>query len=228
MNAAVFAVIIILALSALMGIKRGFIKTVFMLFSTIAAILLTVLLSPYVSKMMQNNDRILNYVMERVEQGIDFGDEETQEDSFIEGLGLPSFLEKALVENNNSDIYDTLEVERENIKHYVSLYVAIIIIKAIAFILTFIVLLLLLGLLCRVLDIVAKLPVLHGINKLLGCAAGIVQGIVIIWLLCVFLTAISGTALGRDIFEMIDESRFLTYIYDNNLIITFVTSVFKS
>lgn len=223
MNTAVIVVIAILALGALAGVRKGFVKTVFTLGSTLVAILLTVWLNPYVSNMMQNSEKIMTYVTTRVEENIEFDDEDSSskkesDDEFIKGLKLPSYMQDSLIKNNNNSVYEALSIEKQNIKHYVSVYVAVLIVKALSFIVTFIVVSLLLGILCHLLDIMAKLPVLNALNKVLGLVAGVAEGLVFIWLLCVVLTAIAETKFGMSIYAMVDESSFLQLIYEHNLI----------
>jgi hypothetical protein len=101
------------------------------------------------------------------------------------------------------------------------------IINALSFAITFLILLIGLRVLCLVLDVISKLPVLHQINKLAGLIAGVVRGVIVIWLLCIVLTMFSGSELGKSCYEMINESSFLGFIYNNNFILRFVVDIKK-
>lgn len=86
--------------------------------------------------------------------------------------------------------------------------IAALLAKSILFLAGFVAVLLVWTLLCRVLDLVARLPGLHLLNKVLGGAVGLVKGVLILmvarWALCDLLGWI-----GPDV---IAESRLLPYL----------------
>ncbi len=196
MNIALIIALALVVLGAVMGIKNGFVKTVFALGSTIVAIILTIWLSPMVANMMSNNETIMTTITEKVEEN--------------------------LSENSSDEAYKVLQVEAESIRHYTSIYIAGIIVKALAFVVTFVIVSLLLWLICHLLNIVAKLPVLNFLNRVLGCAAGIMEGLVIIWLLFILISAMAQTSFGMSVLKMVGESKPLLFLYEHNLISYFV------
>ena len=86
--------------------------------------------------------------------------------------------------------------------------IAALLAKSILFLAGFLAVLLVWTVLCRVLDLVARLPGLHLLNKVLGGAVGLVKGVLILmvarWALCDLLGWI-----GPDV---IAESRLLPYL----------------
>lgn len=86
--------------------------------------------------------------------------------------------------------------------------IAALLAKSILFLAGFVAVLLVWTLLCRVLDLVARLPGLHLLNKVLGGAVGLVKGVLLLmvarWALCDLLGWI-----GPDV---IAESRLLPYL----------------
>ncbi|MBP5159379.1 MAG: CvpA family protein [Lachnospiraceae bacterium] len=196
MNIAVIVALILVVLGALMGIKNGFVKTVFALGSTIVAIILTIWLSPMVANMMRNNETIMTTITEKVEEN--------------------------LSDNNSDEAYKALQAEEQDIKHYTSVYIAGLIVKALAFIVTFVIVSLLLWLICHLLNVVAKLPVINFFNRVLGCAAGILEGLVVIWLMFVLVAAMAQTTFGMSVLKMIGESKILMFLYGHNLITYFL------
>lgn len=227
MNLLTGIVLIIIAISAYRGMKNGFIRTVFSIFSMILALVLTLWLSPIVSKALQSNENILNYFAKKVEQALPTEEITTKvnETNYIEKLSLPGALKHTIVENNNPDTYVALAVD--NFISYISYSIASIIINALSFIITYIIVIIVLRALCVVLDIISKLPILHQINKLSGLVVGVLQGVILVWLLFVLLTAITGTEIGQQAFAMINESPALSYIYNNNLLLKFITNISK-
>lgn len=228
MNLLAAIVLIIIIISAFRGMKVGLIKTVFSIFSTILALILTLWISPAISRMVQSNEGVVNYFASKVEIAIpteDIGSKVSDQINFVGQLPLPSSIKTSIIENNNTDTYVALAVD--NFASYISHSVACIIINAIVFIVTFLVFIIVLRILCTVLDIISKLPILNQINKLSGLFVGIIHGVIIVWLLFVLLTAFAGTEIGQKAFVMINESSFLAYIYNNNLILQFITNISK-
>ncbi len=222
MNWILIAVLAILIGNALIGLRVGFIKTIFSLVSMVIALLLTVWISPNVTTMLKSNDKFHNMITDQVEKMLDLKEKETDisdEEDFMKGLPLPGSVKQSMMENRDKGV--------ENLKEYITDYVSGIIINAVAFILTFILALIVLWALCFALDIVSKLPILNSINKLAGLAAGLVHGLVIVWLVFILITVFGGAKFGQDAFAMIDESKILSFVYDNNLLLKFITNAVK-
>lgn len=66
--------------------------------------------------------------------------------------------------------------------------------------------------------IVSKLPVISSVDKLLGVVSGIVETLIVFWILCYVLMYIDLGVLTEQITMMISESRILTFLYEYNLI----------
>ena len=68
---------------------------------------------------------------------------------------------------------------------------------------------------------------LCGVNKLAGAALGAAEGLVFLWLLCLLVTAFSTTGWGAELSRMIEESSWLSYLYDHNLLVMLAASLMK-
>ena len=77
------------------------------------------------------------------------------------------------------------------------------------------------------LDIISKLPILNELNHFAGLAVGVLQGLLFLWIACTILTACSGTQWGQDAMNMIGQSKLLSVIYNNNLILKYITNLSK-
>jgi len=235
MNWLLLVVLVILVGNALIGRKVGFIKTVFSLCSMIVAIFLTVLISPTVNDLMKGNEKFYSYVEEKAGKIVQAEAEETNEEAeetkdeaenlSIGKLPLPQSIKDTLIKNKDSKVNGILAAG--GLKDYIAKYLANIIIKALAFIVTFIIILILLWAICFALNIISKLPILNSINKTAGLLAGLVHGLVIVWIFFILLTVFGGTGFGQDTLKMIGESQVLSFIYNNNLLLRFVTSATK-
>jgi uncharacterized membrane protein required for colicin V production len=221
-------VLAILVVNSLIGRKVGFIKTVFSLCSMIVALVLTVWISPIVNDFMRGNEKIYNNISTKVEAFLPFAEEQAgvnEQISIIEGLSLPQSLKDSLIENNNSEIYEALSIN--SFKGYVSNYLTGVIINAMAFIITFVVILILLWVISIALDIISKLPLINSINKTAGLLAGLLHGLVVVWLFFILLTVFGSTELGQKGMEMVGESQILSLLYNNNFLLGFITSATK-
>ena len=96
---------------------------------------------------------------------------------------------------------------------------ASLIIGVIGFILTFLLAFVLLRILGAVLNLVSRLPLIHGINKIAGAEIGRAEALVAVWLGCLLITMFAGFDWGGQMLEMVSKSQILTYIYDNNLFV---------
>lgn len=223
MNILLLVVIAFLIINALAGMKRGLIKTVFSMFSVIAALILTAFISPVVTQKLQENEELTGYFAQKVDGLLPFDEVEsmlnldakkTEQAEFLQSLPLPESIREQLMEDNSADFYSALGVD--NFRDYLSNYIACMIISAISFVLTFVVLMLLLKVLCISLDLISKLPVLNQVNHLLGLAGGAAYALLLIWIGGIVLTAVSGTAAGRSLLEMVNDSAFLSFLFNHN------------
>ncbi|NLZ82976.1 MAG: CvpA family protein [Clostridiales bacterium] len=223
MNWLLIVVFGILIINGLIGRKVGFIKIVFSLCSLIITLILTSFISPTVNDLLISNEKVYQSVVDKVETILSFEDEETstnEEVGYIEGLPMPKSIKDALIENNNTDKYKSLAVE--GFKDYVSSYLAGVIINSMAFILTFLVILIALWIISIALNLISKLPILNGLNKTMGMVAGLLQGLLLVWVFFIVITIFSGSQMGHDALEMIETSEILRFIYNNNFLMQFV------
>lgn len=219
------AVLAILAVNALYGFKKGLIRTIFSFCSLLVAIVLTIWINPMVGDMMKNNDKFYNGVIQKVEKMLpDQNGEENRKDNgnkstYINKLPFPKSLKRTLMKNES----DYRDMAFNSFRDYISHYVAGIIINALAFILTFAIMTAILWAACFMLNIISKLPILNQINKLAGMMAGLLQGLVIVWIFFILLTVLGSTKFGQDTLRMIGKDDILSLIYNNNILLGFIT-----
>jgi uncharacterized membrane protein required for colicin V production len=228
MNWLLLIVLAILIINALIGRKVGFIKTVFSLCSLVLALALTVWISPLVNNFIRGNEKFYDSITSKVEKILPFAEEEAKANeqiSLIEELKLPQSIKDSLIENNNSEVYKELSIH--GFKAYVSNYLTGIIINALAFFITFLVILIILWVICFSLNLISKLPLLNQINKTAGLLAGLVHGLIVVWIFFILMTVFGTTELGQKGLAMVDESQVLSLIYNNNYLLSFVTSATK-
>ena len=59
---------------------------------------------------------------------------------------------------------------------------------------------------------IIQATILNQINRTAGLLLGAVQGLVVVWLLFIILTVISGSQLGETAFQQINSSGILSFI----------------
>ena len=84
----------------------------------------------------------------------------------------------------------------------------------------------LLCVLIHVLDVVARLPVLDRVNRMGGLAVGLLQGLVVVWILFFVIDLLWAGSAGAQIMGSIHENAFLEFLYENNPIERFALGIF--
>lgn len=69
---------------------------------------------------------------------------------------------------------------------------------------------------------VAKLPVLHSCDKLLGVIIGALETVVLIWAVYTLLINVDTGSIGQQILAYVKESRILTFLYEYNYLAKWV------
>lgn len=226
MNWILIVVIGIVVLLGWLGLKKGLIKMVFSLVSTIVALLVAMIFSPVVAGVMKNNEAIVGFFDEKIGALVDFSPEEAKEESeskqesLIEALPLPETFKESLTKNNTEESY--VSMRAQSFEEYVCRQITNVIINAIAFVITLVLAIIALALLCKTLDLLAKLPVIRQINSIAGLAAGVAEGLLLIWVLFAVLTMFAGSEFGKEALAMISENPLLDFLYKNNMVSKYI------
>ena len=144
----------------------------------------------------------------------------------IEALPLPEHLKKALIENNNGQVYKILGVDR--FADYVAGYLANSILNILVYLGLFVLVTVAIRLIFWFTSIFSRIPVISGINRTLGAAVGGMIGILCVWIFMLFVMAFSTTELGSVLSAQIDRSEILTWIGNHNLLVSMAVRVMKN
>lgn len=148
------------------------------------------------------------------------------ERAVIESLELPDQVKKLLIENNNGEVYQEMGVQL--FKDYIGTYLADRIIRLIIFTVLFTVFYAALHIIIAWLNLLSRLPILYGMNKIAGAALGLAEALLFVWIGCLVLTLFSGTAAGKLVFAQMEESVWLSWLYDHNMLSYLVVGLVKS
>lgn len=231
-NILLIIVVAFLVVMAFNGYRRGALRILISMAALILTLILASFFTPTATKLLKEytplydtiNKQMVTFVGEKIDQSAKEQGTEVQGNA-LASLPLPESLTDVLIENNNDIAYSKLGVG--DFSSYAAGSLTVILMNAISYIGLFIIISIIFRIIMFIADIISKLPIINGVNRFVGTILGVVQGILIIWVLCIALTAFSGTTYGQKIFEMVNDSLFLTFIYNNNLLINIVTSLFK-
>lgn len=209
----------------LYGHYRGAVRLAVSMVSLVVSLLAVRLAMPYVTDFIRDNTPVHGWIEEKVSEavGIDQVEEETSgsqmpEDwlRFIEELKLPDEWKETLIENGRAGAYQMPGVDA--LVGYIGSYLADSIIHLAGFVILFIVVYVGLKLLAGALNVVARLPVLSGMNQLAGALLGGLQGLIFLWLAFLLITACSTFSWAASLLEQIEASSWLSFLYRYNLI----------
>ena len=225
---ATIVVLVILAFLVINGFRKGFLRILLTTFSLVITLLLAAALVKPVSEFISTKTSIGTGIEEKVEDFISEKMEKVtnaKEDEIIDSLPLPAFLKKSLQENNTITKYKEQGVT--SFKEYAVKNITNIIVKAMSYLALMIIIFLLLRLLLMLTKFINKVPIIGGVNRILGAVLGLIEGLLIVWALCLLIMTFSGSEFGATCMEVINKSTVLKFIYDNNLLATVANSLFK-
>ncbi len=217
----------ILITGALLGYRRGMVKTILNLLLGVITLVLVMFFSPRVCDFLQTQTSLPDYMYDRVEtviwEKIDEQSEDGQfslegdgQDRLIDSLPFSGLLSDTILESETLNRYAQQGLDL--FVSYISRAAADSIVVLIGYIATFLAVFLILRVAVLLLNIIQRLPILHGLNKLIGLGLGLLEGLLAVWILGILLTVFATTDLGRSASECINQSSFLASLYGNNLL----------
>lgn len=142
-------------------------------------------------------------------------DQQIQE---IENSAMPGFLKEVLLENNNTTIYEELGVS--TFAEYVASYISRMVVNIVSFLVTFILAIIIVKALMVAVDILGELPGIGFFNHLGGGIIGVFVALLIVWIGFLIVTLLYTTDAGKATFDMIEQSKILTLLYEKNILLS--------
>ena len=214
MNWLLILVVLLVAGNIVWGFFRGFLRVVYSMAAWILILFFVTFATPYVADWMTEHTgldtRIEKNCKEKLQNAV-AGEEKsteeqnTQEQKDLSGLGMKL---PANVWNQIGDTHKLADGWMEPIA-----FVIVMLITVIAF-----------HLIATAIDLVAKLPVIGEVNHMLGGIAGLIKGLLLVWLVFAFAAMGAATEAGSVVIEAVYQSEILQWLYENNLILTILLS----
>ena len=183
------AVAVFLIGMVLNGHYKGFIRLAVSMVAFVATLVIVNMAMPKVSVMLKENTPIVTWIQQGVEKASGL---EFAKESGV-GEGMPAE-QRMAIEGLN------------------------IIVNLVGFVLLFVVIYVVIHLIMSALDVMARLPILSGLNKVAGALLGGVQGLLYLWVGCLVLTACSSAGWAMALIRQIEASSWLTVLYHYNIV----------
>lgn len=222
MNILTIIILAVFAVCVFSGFKKGFLKTAFSLVSWIVVLVLCNFATPMVTDLLIQNTDIEVVVEQTVNEKVMAMIEQAVQNSNVSELEatLPAELKDMLLGEHES-ISDLLSNTTElNLTPVVDGIIGIL-----GFVITVIILRIAMVVVEFLLGVVAKLPLIGPMDKLLGIACGAGKGLIWCWVILAIAAALALTGVNTEFAAYIVESELLTWLQDNNLLLNIVLSM---
>ena len=237
MNFLLIIVIAILAACIFGGYKKGFLRIVYSLVAWILVMAFVYISTPFIKGFIIEKtgidekietyceDAVRNPIEKQVENGaadVVENTASTLEEAGIAELGIN------LPENVIADIIAQTSGVANNFLEESGTYAAVsqgmtdFILQGMSFFIAFITGGLLSIIISCALGIVSKIPILSGANRTLGLFAGALEGLLVVWTAFYFIAICSASETGATLVSYIYDNVFLTFLYENNLVLTLI------
>lgn len=235
MNWLLIIVILVLAGNIVWGFSRGFLRVIYSMLAWIAILVFVTWATPYVANVLTEKTNIDNRIETNLDEKLHelvIGDtngqkEDREPDTQNPGQGKKNYrdLQMKLPDAVTNMLFDTNKIadqilEGSGAYDVVAGRATDLVMRVISFVLVLLIAVISFHLLSVVLKVVEKLPLIGGINRLLGLFAGLVKGILIIWLAFAIIAMAGTTDIGIALISYIYESPLLIWAYENNFVLT--------
>lgn len=208
MNWLFVIVFALLAVYGFCGYSRGILRMLYSLASLLLLVFFVAWSAPYISGYLMEHTEIYSEIQKICEETIQ--EKENQMPGGLPGGEMPG----------NADLLDALGVNQA-----VAEQVAHLAVDAMAYVAAFLVCVILLHFVAKALDVVSRIPILRGMNSMLGLVAGLSQGLVIVWIFFWVVDSVYPYLFGAPCMDMILSNWFLHVLYQHNLLTKVIAGI---
>lgn len=206
--------------------KRGFIKSVRNIISLILTVIIMLSVQPMILTYLQSSpisDAVKTTVAKNItktyeKEGLaeDTDTSDTEASLFIcEKLGLPSFLSDGIEKSIKS-----MSEVKNNVFEVVTDTLTLTVLKILALIMVFLAVKVFVFLAVKILESLFGLPGLKTINGVMGACVGIVNAMVVVYVLCGAAALLMPTDKLSALNDIVNSTHVVKYFYDNNLLLS--------
>ncbi len=188
-------VILLVAIFAIVGWYKGFMKSVIGIASLVASLVLAWMLSPAVADLFIIAG-LKEGIYERIAGTIGGGN------AWLDGL--PEAWRSAVEAGQSGAISATANMISEAIVNIIAFLTVLIVVRVLIWVAA------------NMLNLLAKLPVINFFNRTMGLALGVIQGMLIVLILLTMVYAIMPMRENPVLAQAIENSQLTKFIYENN------------
>ena len=217
-------IIVIIALSVVIGMIRGFANTIIGFVSIILSILIAFFLCNPVASLLSKITEIDESIYNKVEAIIPMSDTDIQID--INSNSIPETVQNA-IDNTMTEAENGINKKKNEIVNSVATSITNNIMSAIAFVGLFaLVRLVLLGIMI-VTEIAKQQDFIERVDKIMGFLLGLLRGILIVYVALGVLKVCEVMLKSDTIVDNINQSIIGSYIYNHNFMATEIKDISK-
>ena len=204
-------ILAIIVLCVIVGYVRGLTGALIKILSFVLSIVIAFVLFVPISNLIINNTTIDESIGQSIREMIIANNTTEESDN------MPTTITDYIGEQ----VENVTDSAREAVADTTSREVAITIVKAATWIILFIVARILLILLKFITSLIARLPVIKQFDKLGGVIYGLLEGLIIVYVVLAIISLISPLMNGT-LAELIDNSYLGSMMYNNNLLLKII------
>lgn len=215
------------------GYAKGFVKILMSLISILLAMFFVTWATPHISNLLEKNTGLYTAIESRCEKSIEKkleGTAKEQVQEKLEGMAKEQQVQETLVQGLPKDIQNWIQteatknigdvVENTGISSVIAAQVACYITNGVASLIAMIIAAIIVHFLTDIFELASKIPLVSSVNKFLGMLVGGCQGLLLIWVAFFVVTLCYQSEYGQQIQRLIYQNTILTYLYNNNLLVT--------
>ncbi|MCR4611293.1 MAG: CvpA family protein [Lachnospiraceae bacterium] len=247
MSVLLFVVIGVIVLFAILGYRKGLLGILFNIFSWIFIALFVIIVNPYIynfivqqtswqNTISSTTSNYVNGVAEKI-TGSASGSTQSEGDNSVTSGDIEGFLSqygvtvpKDLLNDITNEISngvdgatnavsDQVNQVKNSVVSGITNTVTSYILRGLACLIAFVIAKIICMIVYAIVRYLQDAPVIHGICSWIGMVLGAVKGLFITWLFMFVVSLTAATKFGQFFLPMIEKSQFLTFLYENNLII---------
>lgn len=214
-NLIVIITLLIIGVCAFLGYTKGFLKMAVSLVSFIASIILVNFIAPYVADFLEQSTPVYEMVREHCMESYQLETADSMETA-LEDYPMADYLIQMFEKSGGSDVVQAYE---EKAGELVADMLAQMIIRTASYVIAIVIVMIGFWVLFIALDIIGRIPVIKGMNKLAGLVAGFLEGVLIVWIVYLVILMCSGYDWSRQALEMIYQNEITKFLYNSNIIL---------
>mgnify|MGYP005771184681 FL=1 len=203
-------ILAILIICIIIGYVRGLTGSLIKILSFVLSLIIAFLLFVPISNLIIDKTQIDDNLEQSIKEMI-IGNEENKEEKMPE----------AITDYIGQKVENAADDAKESIANSTARDVAITIVKAGTWIALFIIARILLIFLRFITSLIAKLPVIKQFDKLGGIIYGILEGLIIVYILLAIISFVA-PMLDNSIVDSIDKSFIGNMMYNNNILLKII------